>query len=236
MRSVASSRLAGFDGTLRVLGSRRGSRCSPRVTGWATAGLLLLGSAACTAANPSSTAPGSPGTSPSTVAAAEPREPNASALPAPKKTDAASPRLVQKESKPALRRGFKKSEPAAPPPEQKKRKSSSVPRPDHIVVVIFENKHRSSVIGSSYAPYLNKLADPGASLKRSDGITPHRQPTHLALFSGSTHGVTSNGCPQNLGKADNLGHQLRRSGRSFIGYAESLPKTGFPRLGAGRYL
>jgi hypothetical protein len=236
MPSVASPRLAGFDGTLRVLGSRRGSRCSPRVTGWATAGLLLLGSAACTLANPSSTPPGGPATSPSTVAAAEPPEPNASALPAPQKTDAASPRLVQKESKPTLRRGSKKSEPAGAPPKQKKPKSSSVPRPDHIVVVIFENKHRSSVIGGSHAPYLNNLASQGASMKRSYGITHPSQPNYLALFSGSTHGVRSNACPQNLGKADNLGHQLRKSGRSFIGYAESLPKTGFRGCGSGRYL
>jgi Phosphoesterase family len=111
-----------------------------------------------------------------------------------------------------------------------------VPRPDHIVVVIFENKHRSSVIGSSHAPYLNKLAGQGASMKRSYGITHPSQPNYLALFSGSTHGVRSNGCPQNLGKANNLGHQLRKSGRSFIGYAESLPKTGFRGCGSGRYL
>ena len=169
------------------------------------------------------------------MAAAEPREPSASALLAPQKTDVASPRLVQKESKPELRRGSKKSEPAAPP-ELKKRKSSSVPRPDHIVVVIFENKHRSSVIGSSHAPYLNKLAGQGASMKRSYGITHPSQPNYLALFSGSTHGVRSNGCPQNLGKVNNLGHQLRKSGRSFIGYAESLPKTGFRGCGSGRYL
>jgi Phosphoesterase family len=104
------------------------------------------------------------------------------------------------------------------------------------VVVIFENKHRSTVIGNSQAPYLNKLAGRGASMKRSYGITHPSQPNYLALFSGSTHGVSSNGCPQNLGKANNLGHQLRKSGRSFIGYAESLPKTGFRGCGSGRYL
>ena len=48
--------------------------------------------------------------------------------------------------------------------------------------------------------------------------------------------MTGNGCPQNLGKADNLGHQLRKSGLSFVGYAESLPNTGFRGCGSGRYL
>ena len=110
------------------------------------------------------------------------------------------------------------------------------PQPDHIVVVILENEHYSNVIGSRQAPYLNKLADKGATMTHSYGVTHPSQPNYLALFSGSTHGVTSNACPQNLGNADNLGHQLRKSGRSFVGYAESLPKTGFRGCSSGRYL
>ena len=102
-----------------------------------------------------------------------------------------------------------------------------MPRPDHVVVVILENEHRSSVIGSAQAPYLNKLAARGANLTHSYGITHPSQPNYLALFSGSTQGVTSNACPQQFPNADNLGHQLRTAGLSFAGYAESLPKVGF---------
>jgi acid phosphatase len=120
-----------------------------------------------------------------------------------------------------------------PSPREQK---PTVPQPDHIVVVIFENKHRSSVIGSGQAPYLNKLAAEGASMTNSYGVTHPSQPNYLALFSGSTQGVTSNGCPRHFRRADNLGRQLRKSGRSFIGYAESLPKTGFRGCGSGRYL
>ena len=68
------------------------------------------------------------------------------------------------------------------------------PEPDHIVVVIFENKHRSSVIGSAQAPYRNNLAAKGASMTHSYGVTHPSQPNYLALFSGSTQGVTSNAC------------------------------------------
>jgi hypothetical protein len=125
--------------------------------------------------------------------------------------------------------------PSTPRPSDAKSKKA-VQRPDHIVVVIFENKHRSSVIGSGQAPYLNKLAAKGASMTHSYGVTHPSQPNYLALFSGSTHGVTSNACPQHFRKADNLGHQLRKSGRSFVGYAESLPKTGFRGCSSGRYL
>jgi Phosphoesterase family len=110
-----------------------------------------------------------------------------------------------------------------------------VPRPDHVVVVILENEHRSSIIGSPQAPYLNKLAARGANLTRSYGVTHPSQPNYLALFSGSTHGVTSNGCPRRFPKAGNLGHQLRNSGLSFAGYAESLPKVGFRGCAAGGY-
>ena len=69
-------------------------------------------------------------------------------------------------------------------------------------------------------------------LIRSD---PPSQPNYLALFSGSTQGVTSNACPQQFPKADNLGHQLRTAGLSFAGYAESLSKVGFTGCASGGY-
>jgi len=108
-------------------------------------------------------------------------------------------------------------------------------RPDHIVVVIFENKHRSSVIGNSRAPYLNKLARQGANMTRSYGITHPSQPNYLALFSGSTHGVSSDACLQKFKTKQNLGSQLRKAGYSFTGYAEALPRAGFSGCVQGRY-
>jgi hypothetical protein len=73
-------------------------------------------------------------------------------------------------------------------------------------------------------------------MTHSSGVTHPSQPNYLALFSGSTRGVRSNACPKHFRKADNLGHQLRKSGLSFIGYSESLPVTGFRGCGSGRYL
>jgi len=103
------------------------------------------------------------------------------------------------------------------------------------VVVIFENEHRSNVIGNPRAPYLNKLAGQGANMTRSYGITHPSQPNYLALFSGTTHGVSSNACLQRFKNKQNLGSQLRRAGLSFTGYAEALPKTGFTGCVRGRY-
>ncbi len=119
-----------------------------------------------------------------------------------------------------------------PPPGGK---SAVVQRPDHVVVVILENEQRSSVIGSAHAPYLDKLAARGANLTHSYGVSHPSQPNYLALFSGSTQGVTGDACPQRFPKADNLGHQLRTAGLSFAGYAESLPKVGFAGCVSGRY-
>ncbi len=109
-----------------------------------------------------------------------------------------------------------------------------VPRPDHVVVVVLENKDRSSVIGSSSAPYLNALARRGANLTQSYGVTHPSQPNYVAMFAGSQHGVTTNAC-RDLGARPNLGSQLRAAGRSFTGFAESLPAVGWTGCRKGEY-
>ena len=210
-------------------------RGSPRWTGFSIAGILLLASTACTAADPSSTAIPRPSHSSSTVAPAAPKKIGTIAPPALKTPATAVPPVPKKPKASVRRPAPNKPKTAARPPAPSKPKTAGL-RPDHIVVVILENKHRSSVIGSAQAPYLNKLAARGASMTHSYGVTHPSQPNYLALFSGSTHGVTGNACPQHFRKADNLGRQLRKSGLSFIGYAESLPRTGFRGCGSGRYL
>jgi acid phosphatase len=72
-------------------------------------------------------------------------------------------------------------------------------------------------------------------MTHSYGVTHPSQPNYLALFSGSRR-VRTNACPKLFRKADNLGHQLRKSGLSFTGYSESLPKTGFRGCASGRYV
>jgi hypothetical protein len=113
--------------------------------------------------------------------------------------------------------------------------AATVPRPDHVVVVVFENKRRDKILGSPAAPYLNKLAASGANLTQSYAVTYPSQPNYLALFSGSTQNVRGNDCPTNFPNADNLGHQLLEAGLSFIGYAESLPSVGYRGCESGRY-
>ena len=98
------------------------------------------------------------------------------------------------------------------------------PKPDHIVIVVMENKDRSSIIGSAKAPYINSLAKQGANMMQSYGVTHPSQPNYIAMFFGEQHGVTSNKC--RMLDQDNLGTQLIAKGLTFTGYAESLPSVG----------
>ena len=66
---------------------------------------------------------------------------------------------------------------------------SSVPQYDHIVVVMEENKNYNQIIGSSLAPYINALANSGASLTNYHALVHPSQPNYFALYAGSTFGV-----------------------------------------------
>jgi acid phosphatase len=104
--------------------------------------------------------------------------------------------------------------------------AGAVPHFAHIVVVVEENRAYADVIGRAEAPYLNSLAAAGTLLTRSYGVRHPSEPNYLALFSGSTHGLTDDSCPHRF-RGDNLGAQLRSRGMRFVGYAESLPATGY---------
>jgi phosphatidylinositol-3-phosphatase len=110
-----------------------------------------------------------------------------------------------------------------------------LPRPDHIVVVIEENHSYSQIIDSPDAPFINSLAAQGAVFTQSFGVTYPSQPNYLALFSGSTQGMTDNSCPQTF-TTPNLGHALLAAGLTFAGYSEDLPSVGSSICSAGLYV
>jgi phosphatidylinositol-3-phosphatase len=112
--------------------------------------------------------------------------------------------------------------------------SSQIPRPAHTIVIVMENRSYSDIIGNPAAPFLSSLAKEGASFTQSFAIRHPSEPNYLALFSGSTHGVTSDSCPHTFG-GRNLGSELRAAHDSFVGYSESLPARGFPGCESGNY-
>jgi phosphatidylinositol-3-phosphatase len=109
-----------------------------------------------------------------------------------------------------------------------------LPRPDHIVMVIEENHSYSQIIESPDAPYINSLAAHGAVFTQSFGVTYPSLPNYLALFSGSTQGITDNSCPHNF-TTPNFGYALLAAGLTFAGYSEDLPSVGSLICSVGLY-
>ena len=97
-----------------------------------------------------------------------------------------------------------------------------VPHLQHVVLVVFENHERSSVVGNADAQTFNALANRYAEATRYHAVAHPSLPNYLALISGSTHGVTNDctTCPQH---GPTIGTQLTRAGVDWGAYARGLP-------------
>ena len=113
-------------------------------------------------------------------------------------------------------------------------KKNILPKYDHIVIVIEENKDYSEVVGNKDAPYINSvLVAEGANLTQMFAEEHSSEGNYFWLFSGSNHNVgyhddipdpRSN--PAYPFQSANLGQQLIEKGFTFKGYSESLPEIG----------
>jgi phosphatidylinositol-3-phosphatase len=108
----------------------------------------------------------------------------------------------------------------------------ALPRPDHVVVLIEENHAYSQVIGK--APYLTGLSKGGALFTASFAVRHPSEPNYVALFSGSTRGITDDSCPHTFTNA-NLGSRLIAAHLTFAGYSESMPSDGYTGCTSGKY-
>jgi hypothetical protein len=116
------------------------------------------------------------------------------------------------------------------------RATAAVPVPafDHVVVIVFENKESSSVLGNRAAPTFNTYGRRYATLTRYYGVTHPSLPNYLALVSGSTQGVRIT-CTSCIFDAKSLADTIEASGRTWKTYAEGLPAPGFLGPFKGRY-
>ena len=112
--------------------------------------------------------------------------------------------------------------------------ADGVPDFAHVVVIVFENKEESQVIGSRAAPTFTALARRYVRLTRYYGFTHPSLPNYVALVSGGTQGIHDD-CTTCIVAARNLADSLEASGRSWKTYAEGLPRPGFTGAFAGRY-
>jgi acid phosphatase len=135
--------------------------------------------------------------------------------------------------------------------ERRRLFTAGVPQPNHVLIVVEENKSYQDILGegsipsilwpvvppnqSTMAPYIQKLARQGASLVNMHAETNPSQPNYLALFSGSTQGITGDDPPAQPFSAPSLGGELIAAGLSFAGYSEGLPSIGFAGIKSGDY-
>lgn len=101
------------------------------------------------------------------------------------------------------------------------------PHATHVTVVMMENRDDASIAGNAQAPYFNNTLVPqGVLLRDSHAVTHPSEPNYLAIFSGATHGVTSDACPVTF-DAPNVASELFAAGKTFAAYSESMPSDGF---------
>ena len=104
----------------------------------------------------------------------------------------------------------------------------------HVVLIVMENKEAGAVLGSSSAPYLNRLVRRYGLASASYAVTHPSLPNYLALTSGSTQGVSSD-CTSCHFSARNLVDELEARAISWRGYFEDVPSPCFAGAGAGGY-
>ncbi len=96
-----------------------------------------------------------------------------------------------------------------------------VPAFSHVFTIVLENRSSGSVLGSREMPYLNELVSRYGVADEYQAVGHPSQPNYLALFSGTTQGVTDDQ-PHDL-SASTLADQLEAAGRSWRVYAENVP-------------
>jgi hypothetical protein len=107
-------------------------------------------------------------------------------------------------------------------------------RRSHVVLLVMENKERSSVIGTADARYLTGLTRANGQALDGFGVRHPSLPNYIALVSGSTQGITSD-CTSCSADAPNLADQLEHAGRGWKAYLEGLPRPCARPASAGRY-
>lgn len=109
--------------------------------------------------------------------------------------------------------------------------SGPIVRPDHIVIVIEEDRASNAIGDLAHMPYFNQLAASGLVYANSHGVGHPSLPNYLTLYSGSTQGLTDNGnnhtfSGANLASLFNSTQIAAGQYLSFGGFAESLPHDG----------
>ena len=91
----------------------------------------------------------------------------------------------------------------------------------HVYLIVMENKSYDDIVGNSSAPYINSLIATYGLATNYSGVAHPSEPNYLALFSGSTQGVTDDGTYNFDGQ--NLADQLEAHGKTWQVFAQNVP-------------
>ena len=106
--------------------------------------------------------------------------------------------------------------------------------PAHVAVIVMENEEYGDIIGSSSAPYINRLASTHAVARQMYAIRHPSLPNYLALTGGSTFGIDSD-CTDCSVPGSGVAGQLMAQGLTWRGYMEGLPHPCFTGGASGNY-
>ncbi len=99
--------------------------------------------------------------------------------------------------------------------------TAPVPAFSHVYLIIMENKEYNDIIGKSSAQYINDLAEHYGLATNYTAVGHPSQPNYLALFSGSTQGITDD--RSRTVDAKNLADQLDAAGKTWRVYQQNVP-------------
>ncbi len=98
---------------------------------------------------------------------------------------------------------------------------TGLPSFSHVFTILMENEEYPQIIGSSAAPYLNKLASQYGLATNYSGVMHPSLPNYMALTGGET--VFTSDCVGCTTPARNIVDEAVDSGRSWKAYMESMP-------------
>lgn len=109
-----------------------------------------------------------------------------------------------------------------------------------VFIIMMENHDWSTILGSSFCPYINNTLLPKASYcsqyKNPPGNHPS-EPNYLWLVAGTAFGIQNDNPPSvnHLSSTNNLFTQLDRAGISWKTYQEDISGTNIPNVNNGEY-
>jgi hypothetical protein len=106
--------------------------------------------------------------------------------------------------------------------------AASIPRYQHIFLIVMENHDYDDIIGSKQAPHINALANQYGLATNYWAITHPSEPNYVAMIGGSFFGIIDDGSyTVNAVKAPNLGSQLEAARLTWKSYQQGMPAPGY---------